>query len=182
MPAGATGATRSGTLAGKATQAGVALALRSPGSVVVSRGGPSVHKTALGSDARPAQTLPPMPGVMVDGVVHLRLTPQQVGEVLRNVSVDGAVSVIRPASDWELPSSTVLDERSRQAEGTQFSMSLIRGLLVLAYFMSGKPVGVSDMAAELQMEPSTASRLIHTLELLGLIERDPGTGRSRIVR
>jgi DNA-binding transcriptional ArsR family regulator len=121
---------------------------------------------------------------MVDHAVYLQLTPQQLGEVLRKASGDGAVSVASLLAEpgWELPSPEVLQERSQQADGTYFSMLLARGLLILAQLMDGEPVGVTDMAAELQMEPSTARRLISTLRMLGLVEHDPRVDRYRIAR
>ncbi len=123
---------------------------------------------------------------MADRAVYLRLTPQQVGEVMRKASGDGAVNVASllagPGSDWELPPREVLQERSRQADETRFSMLLTRGLLILAQLMDGEPASVTDIAAELGMEPSTAHRLINTLQTLGLVEHDPGTGMYRIGR
>jgi IclR helix-turn-helix domain len=116
---------------------------------------------------------------MADRAVYLRLTPQQVGDVIRKASSDVSAA---SGLDWEPPSPTVLEERFGQADRTQFSMMFAMGLLILARLIDGELVRVADMAAELQMDPSPMHRLIYTLQTLGLVEYDPKTDRYRISR
>ena len=61
------------------------------------------------------------------------------------------------------------------------SRSLLLGLLVFACFpRDGSGLAVSDVAARLEMSPSTTHRYMTTLLAVGLLEQDPRTRRYRV--
>src|SRR5207302_1569986 len=62
----------------------------------------------------------------------------------------------------------------------RLSRSLLRGLALLARFGPGRARGVVELAAELQMSPSTAHRYVLTLVEAGLLEQVPGTRKYRL--
>src|SRR3954470_15428960 len=58
---------------------------------------------------------------------------------------------------------------------------LQNGIAVLRAFTVDEPVqGVSEIAAKVGLHKSTVSRILATLELEGLVERDPTTRRFRL--
>jgi IclR helix-turn-helix domain len=60
------------------------------------------------------------------------------------------------------------------------SQSLLRGLMILASYPPDRPWrGIADLAAELEMSPSTTHRYAKTLRAVGLLEQDPTTRSYR---
>jgi hypothetical protein len=116
--------------------------------------------------------------------VHLRLTSQQVSEVVREACGGGAsLSVLLSglASRVEIPPFSAWEERYRKdIDGARFSLSLLKGLVVVACLLSGEPVGVNELAARLQTGTSTAYRYLNTLLILELAEQEPKTHRYRL--
>lgn len=124
---------------------------------------------------------------MDNDAVYLRLTRSQLEELGRRsgkteiTSLAGVLSGLVPLT--EMSSITFWEERYGPdvAQG-RVSMSVIRGLLVLAYLMiDGRPVGVSEMTKRLGVGPSTTHRYLNTLLVLGLLEQDPKTRKYRLV-
>ncbi|HEY4897745.1 MAG TPA: helix-turn-helix domain-containing protein [Solirubrobacteraceae bacterium] len=69
----------------------------------------------------------------------------------------------------------------REAADQRLSRSLLRGLSVLTCFGAGQEErGIVEMAADLEMSPSTAHRYAVTLVELGLLERCPNTRKYRL--
>jgi hypothetical protein len=63
----------------------------------------------------------------------------------------------------------------------KLSRSLLRGLSILTCFRAhGEERGIIDLAAELNMSPSTTHRYVTTLVELGLLERCPKTRKYRL--
>lgn len=117
----------------------------------------------------------------------LRLTAQQVRRVVRDAQGGSAASLAvllsGKVSRKEIPPVSVWEERARGVPGTaQFSSSLVKGLLVLAHLASGEPESIKDLASELELSASTTHRYMHTLLILGLIERDPHTRKYQLAR
>lgn len=85
------------------------------------------------------------------------------------------------ASRVEIPPFSVWEERYREdIDGARFSLSLLKGLVVVACLLGGEPVGVNELAARLQTGTSTAYRYLNTLLILELAEQDPKTHRYRL--
>ena len=83
----------------------------------------------------------------------------------------------------EIPPFPYWEELYREdARGGEFSLSILKGLLVLAYLLSGEPVGVIYLATRLQLGPSATHRYLSTFVLLGLVEQDPKTRKYRLAR
>jgi biotin operon repressor len=104
---------------------------------------------------------------------------------VRNAQGGGAASLVLllsgRVSRREIPPLSVWEERSRvAADKSQVSSSLVKGILLLAYLVSGEPTSIKDLAEELGMSPSTTHRYMHTLLILGLIEQDPKTRKYRL--
>jgi hypothetical protein len=113
------------------------------------------------------------------------LTQQQVVEVLREAHASEAIKMPQLLAGLvareDIPPLSVWEERSRrEASMSQFSLSLVKGLLVLACLINGEPTGVREVATELGMGESTACRYLRTLLMLGLVEQDSGTRRYRV--
>lgn len=91
-----------------------------------------------------------------------------------SVLLSGLASrVVHPFSAWE--------ERYREdIDGSRFSLSLLKGLVVVACLLGGEPVSVNELAARLQTGTSTAYRYLNTLLVLELAEQDPKTHRYRL--
>ena len=67
------------------------------------------------------------------------------------------------------------------ARDPRFSLSLIRGLAILASLpRDGSSMGLIELSRLLEVSPSTTHRYLLTLVEVGLIERDEKTRRYRI--
>jgi hypothetical protein len=117
---------------------------------------------------------------------HVRLTVEQVQAIVRAAQEGGADSVLMllPGllSRQALPPAAVWEQRMHGEGDLSFSLSLVRGLLLLARLVDGRPARLKDLAQELNISPSTTSRYLRTLVLVGLVEREPGTWGYRLVR
>ena len=130
--------------------------------------------------------------------ISIRLSPAQVDEVVRAAArartpslrtlIADALSVPpgsaragapaaagpgRAAAEGGLPPIDTADPR--------LSRSLLRGLAMLTRFgPDGRARGIVELAADLEMSPSTAHRYALTLVELGLLERCPITRKYRL--
>jgi hypothetical protein len=130
--------------------------------------------------------------------VSITLSPAQVDAVVRaaaqgrtpRISTLIADSLHAGADERAGPASTTT-ATARGAVATagvpselddrRMSRSLLRGLSLLRCFRSsGAPRGIVELAAELEMSPSTAHRYAVTLVELGLLERCPNTRKYRL--
>ena len=117
--------------------------------------------------------------------MHLQLTPQQVSKIVREAYEDGAnlsmLLLSGLASHVEILPFPAWEERYRRdSDGSRFSLSLLKGLVVFACLLRDGPVSVNDLAARLQTGTSTAYRYLNTLLILELAEQDPKTHRYRL--
>jgi DNA-binding MarR family transcriptional regulator len=109
----------------------------------------------------------------------IELSPRQVDRVIRDALEEGNLSVmlagIRDARD------VIATERSQLQDG-RLSQSLLAGLLTLAAFPSdGDCVSNSEISRSLGLSSSTVHRYISTLEAIGLVRREPGSRRYRLI-
>jgi hypothetical protein len=108
--------------------------------------------------------------------ISLGLTVEQVASVIAAASAAGTESaslLAGLAAPGELTASSLLDDRT-------ISRSLLFGLVVLISFPAdGSDRGIKEVAAELDLPPSTAHRYAHTLLAIGLLEQDPRSRRYR---
>jgi IclR family transcriptional regulator, KDG regulon repressor len=71
--------------------------------------------------------------------------------------------------------------RANGDPGQQLSQSIDRALAILETFWALQPeAGVQEIAAKLNLTPSTVSRLLATLESRGYVQQDARTGRFRL--
>jgi predicted transcriptional regulator len=120
-----------------------------------------------------------------DGAVLIELSKSQVDQVVRSAGQGGTLSVLLSAvRDPEWPLSLDSDEWAypTQMEDRRLSRSLLSGLLVLSCFPpDGGYLGIAELARMLNMNTSTTHRYVTTLLAVGLLERDPGTRKYRLV-
>ena len=115
-------------------------------------------------------------------VVNLELSRAQVDKIVRAAADAGSMSLLLTGLG---DSRETLERAQRQIGDTEgnLSSSLLSGLLVLAAFPSdGSSLGNAEVARMMGMNPSTAHRYITTLVVAGLLEKDPGTRRYRLVQ
>lgn len=119
---------------------------------------------------------------VVQEVVNLELSRAQVDKIVRAAAEAGSMSLLLTG----LGDSRETLERAQRQIGdtdTNLSSSLLSGLLVLAAFPSdGSSLGNAEVARMMGMNPSTAHRYITTLVVAGLLEKDTGTRRYRLVQ
>lgn len=124
---------------------------------------------------------------MAENTVYLRLTARQLNEVVRRAgrakvaSLASVLSGLVPLT--EMSSIAFWEARyGRDIARGRVSMSVIRGLLVLAHLMSNdEPVGVKEMNERLgNVGPSTTHRYLNTLLVLDLVEQDPKTRKYKL--
>jgi IclR helix-turn-helix domain len=117
--------------------------------------------------------------------VMIELSKSQVDQVVRSAGQGGTLSVLLSAvrdpqwplsldsEDWTYPAQ--LDDR-------RLSRSLLSGLLVLSCFPpDGGYLGIAELARMLDMNTSTTHRYVTTLLAVGLLERNPGTRKYRLI-
>lgn len=115
-------------------------------------------------------------------VVNLELSRAQVDKIVRAAADAGSMSLLLTGLG---DSRETLERAQRQIGDTEanLSSSLLSGLLVLAAFPSdGSSLGNAEVARMMGMNPSTAHRYITTLVVAGLLEKDTGTRRYRLVQ
>jgi hypothetical protein len=112
------------------------------------------------------------------GAVTIELTRSQIDRVVRGSSEgDGVASLLRTLAD----SGTLAARYEALSDSPRLSRSLLLGLLVLASFPSdGDSLAVTDVAARLNMSPSTTHRYMTTLLAVGLLEQDARSRRYRL--
>lgn len=162
---------------GHATRRGEAETRRSPRADLRAGPSPSAPSRA-GRAGRPARKS----SSAVDGsrAVCVWLTPQQVGKVLREARESEAIAISQLLAGLvareKIPPFPHWEARYREdVRGGQFSLSTLKAILVLAHLVGGERVGVTDIAARLQMQSSAIHRYLGTLQILGLVEQDPKT-------
>lgn len=120
-----------------------------------------------------------------DGAVLIELSKSQVDQVVRSAGQGGTLSVLLSAvRDPQWPLSLDSEEWAypTQMEDRRLSRSLLSGLLVLSCFPpDGGYLGIAELARMLNMNTSTTHRYVTTLLAVGLLERDPGTRKYRLV-
>lgn len=119
--------------------------------------------------------------------IYLRLTPQQVGELACKAHDDETIGMLEVLAGRfareKIPPFPYWEKRYRQnARGSEFLLSTLKGLLVFAHLLGGEPVGVTDLAARLQLKPSAIHRYLGTLLILGLAQQHPKTRKYRLAR
>jgi IclR helix-turn-helix domain len=117
--------------------------------------------------------------------VLIELSKSQVDQVVRSAGQGGTLSVLLSAvRDPEWPLSLDSEEWSypTQMDDRRLSRSLLSGLLVLSCFPpDGGYLGIAELARMLNMNTSTTHRYVTTLLAVGLLERDPGTRKYRLI-
>jgi hypothetical protein len=117
--------------------------------------------------------------------VSIELSKAQVDQVVRSAGQGGTLSVLLSAvNDPEWPLALDSEEWSypAQMEDRRLSRSLLSGLLVLSCFPSdGGYLGIAELARMLDMNTSTTHRYVTTLLAVGLLERNPGTRKYRLI-
>lgn len=115
----------------------------------------------------------------------IELSKAQVDQVVRSAGQGGTLSVLLSAvKDPEWPLSLDSGEWAypSQMDDRRLSRSLLSGLLVLSCFpQDGGYLGIAELARMLNMNTSTTHRYVTTLLAVGLLERDPGTRKYRLV-
>jgi Fic family protein len=122
------------------------------------------------------------PAGVLQEVVNLELSRAQVDKIVRAAAEAGSMSLLLTGLG---DSRETLERAQRQIGDTDanLSSSLLSGLLVLAAFPSdGSSLGNAEVARMMGMNPSTAHRYITTLVVAGLLEKDTGTRRYRLVQ
>jgi hypothetical protein len=105
--------------------------------------------------------------------ISLMLTDEQVAMVIADVAArtggDDGERLLVAMPPREMASSSLVKDRT-------VSMSLLRGLMILNCIPAvGSERGTKEIAQELRQPASTVGRYVHTLALLGLVEKNPQT-------
>jgi biotin operon repressor len=114
-----------------------------------------------------------------DAPYVIELSQEQVERVVRGATDDGDLSVlltgIRNAREL------IATEYSQLRDG-RLSQSLLAGLLTLAAFPDdGGWASNAVISRSLGLSSSSVHRYIATLEAIGLVEREPGSRRYRLI-
>ena len=118
-------------------------------------------------------------------MVCLELTEAQVERVIRaNADAHGpSLSLLLSGlvGEQALSPSSLEERYHAQLESGRLSHSLLRGLLILALFISGEEGrGVVEVARQLELSPSTTHRYMTTLVAFGLLVQEPATRKYRL--
>jgi hypothetical protein len=117
--------------------------------------------------------------------VVIELSKSQVDQVVRSAGQGGTLSVLLSAvkdPHWPLALDSEEWSYPAQMEDRRLSRSLLSGLLVLSCFPSdGGYLGIAELARMLDMNTSTTHRYVTTLLAVGLLERNPGTRKYRLI-
>lgn len=112
------------------------------------------------------------------GRISIELTGAQVDRVMRDASHEQNLAGLLRGLDAE---GSLAGRYQALSASPRLSRSLMLGLLVFAAMpRDGAALAVTDMAAKLDMSPSTTHRYMTTLLALGLLEQDPRTRRYRL--
>lgn len=130
------------------------------------------------TEPAPGTSADKRPDLDAESVV-IELSPAQVDRVIRSAAEGGNISLLLSGLR---DVRAVLAREPSQMEDNRLSRSLLAGLLMLASFPTdGSYLGNAEIARMLDMNPSTTHRYVSTLMAVGLLERDPGTRRYRLV-
>jgi hypothetical protein len=117
--------------------------------------------------------------------VLIELSKSQVDQVVRSAGQGGTLSVLLSAvkdPHWPLALNSEEWSYPAQMEDRRLSRSLLSGLLVLSCFPAdGGYLGIAELARMLDMNTSTTHRYVTTLLAVGLLERNPGTRKYRLI-
>jgi hypothetical protein len=117
--------------------------------------------------------------------VLIELSKSQVDQVVRSAGQGGTLSVLLSAvkdPQWPLALNSEEWSYPAQMEDRRLSRSLLSGLLVLSCFPAdGGYLGIAELARMLDMNTSTTHRYVTTLLAVGLLERNPGTRKYRLI-
>jgi hypothetical protein len=117
--------------------------------------------------------------------VLIELSKSQVDQVVRSAGQGGTLSVLLSAvrdPHWPLALDSEEWSYPAQMEDRRLSRSLLSGLLVLSCFPpDGGYLGIAELARMLDMNTSTTHRYVTTLLAVGLLERNPGTRKYRLI-
>jgi DNA-binding MarR family transcriptional regulator len=117
--------------------------------------------------------------------VLIELSKSQVDQVVRGAGQGGTLSLLLSAvkdPDWKLSLDSGEWSYPAQMDDRRLSRSLLSGLLVLSCFPeNGTYLGINELARMLDMNTSTTHRYVTTLLAVGLLERNPGTRKYRLV-
>jgi hypothetical protein len=120
-----------------------------------------------------------------DGSVVIELSKSQVDQVVRSAGQGGTLSVLLSAvkdPHWPLALDSEEWSYPAQMDDRRLSRSLLSGLLVLSCFPAdGGYLGIAELARMLDMNTSTTHRYVTTLLAVGLLERNPGTRKYRLI-
>ncbi|HEX8714040.1 MAG TPA: helix-turn-helix domain-containing protein [Solirubrobacteraceae bacterium] len=120
-----------------------------------------------------------------EGAVSIELSKAQIDQVVRSAGQSGTLSVLLSAvrdPDWPLSLDSEGWGYPTQMDDRRLSRSLLSGLLVLSCFPpDGGYLGIAELARMLNMNTSTTHRYVTTLLAVGLLERDPGTRKYRLI-
>ncbi len=113
----------------------------------------------------------------MSATINIELTRAQVDKIVRHSTEGNTVSSIMHG----LAEGGLAANYPVLSESPRLSRSLLLGLLVLAAFPTdGEALAVSDVAARLELSPSTTHRYMSTLLAVGLLEQDPRSRRYRV--
>ena len=105
--------------------------------------------------------------------------------MVRSAGQGGTLSVLLSAVGdprWTLSLNPGEWSHPAQMEDRRLSRSLLSGLLVLSCFPeNGGYLGINELARMLDMNTSTTHRYVTTLLAVGLLERNPGTRKYRLI-
>jgi DNA-binding MarR family transcriptional regulator len=117
--------------------------------------------------------------------VSIELSRSQVDQVVRSAGQGGTLSVLFAAvkdPQWPLARNSEEWSYPAQMEDRRLSRSLLSGLFVLSCFPAdGGYLGIAELARMLDMNTSTTHRYVTTLLAVGLLERNPGTRKYRLI-
>jgi IclR helix-turn-helix domain len=117
--------------------------------------------------------------------VLIELSGAQVDQVVRSAGRGGTLSLLLSAArdpQWKLSLDSTEWSYPAQMQDRRLSRSLLSGLLVLSCFPAdGSYLGINELARMLDMNTSTTHRYVSTLLAVGLLERNTGTRKYRLV-
>lgn len=122
---------------------------------------------------------------MSDTPVQIQLTSAQVESIVRVAQEQGSGGVAMLLPELllrrELPTRALWEQRMRELDENNFSLSLAHGLMLLGLLAGGRVASAEELAEELGSAAIIISRYLRTLALAGLVEREPDASRYRVV-
>ncbi len=122
---------------------------------------------------------------MSDTPAQIQLTSAQVESIVRVAQEQGSSGVAIPLPELllrgQLPTRALWEQRMRELNETDFSLSLAHGLMLLELLAEGRVASAEELAEELGSAAIITNRYLRTLALAGLVEREPDASRYRVV-